>query len=83
MGAAQQATAGSAPSMSTSAKQIPRLSPGKKCLASLAEMRQPDFVTCMDEINRVAREGGLTEYHTYRRLWEYPWSWRTTPGRCT
>src|SRR5260370_17577114 len=29
----------------------------------------------MEELNVVARRGGLTEYTTYSRIWEYPWLW--------
>jgi ubiquinone/menaquinone biosynthesis C-methylase UbiE len=29
----------------------------------------------MDDLNGVARRGGLSEYKTYSRIWEYPWLW--------
>jgi SAM-dependent methyltransferase len=46
-----------------------------KRLASLRELRQESFARCVDEINRIARQGGLLEYTTYSRIWEYPWVW--------
>jgi SAM-dependent methyltransferase len=30
----------------------------------------------MLELNRVAQRGGLIEYTTYSRVWEYPWLWQ-------
>ena len=46
-----------------------------KQLARLDEMQQETFARCMEEINHVARLGGLMEFTTYSRLWEYPWLW--------
>lgn len=54
-----------------------------KRLAQLDEMRQENFVRCMEEINHIARQGGLLEYSTYSRLWEYPWLWFALTQFCT
>jgi SAM-dependent methyltransferase len=29
----------------------------------------------MEDINQIAHKGGLVEYITYSRIWEYPWLW--------
>lgn len=47
----------------------------EKILASYSELRDPRAVAFMEELNVVARSGGLTEYITYSRIWEYPWIW--------
>lgn len=46
-----------------------------KQLARLDELRHPRFTGTMGEINQTARKGGLREYTTYSRVWEYPWLW--------
>jgi SAM-dependent methyltransferase len=46
-----------------------------KHLARLQELQQDVFVRCMEAINETARRGGLREYTTYSRIWEYPWAW--------
>ncbi len=46
-----------------------------KQLARLNEMNSAEYVRQLEAINRVARRGGLTEYTTYSRMWEYPWLW--------
>lgn len=38
-------------------------------------MQSPRWVSFMEELNDVARRGGLAEYKTYSRIWEYPWLW--------
>lgn len=44
-----------------------------KQLARLAEAQGGVFVRRMEEINEIARRGGLKECRTYSRIWEYPW----------
>jgi SAM-dependent methyltransferase len=46
-----------------------------KQLARLEDSHHPDYIMCMEEINKIAHEGGLQEYTTYCRIWEYPWVW--------
>jgi SAM-dependent methyltransferase len=47
----------------------------KKLLANYPEISDPRWVNFMNELNDVARRGGLAEYKTYSRVWEYPWFW--------
>jgi len=47
----------------------------EKTLALYSELCEPRAVAFMEELNVVARRGGLTEYTTYSRIWEYPWLW--------
>ena len=49
--------------------------PMKKVLASYPEISTPRWANFMDELNDVARRGGLAEYKTFSRVWEYPWLW--------
>jgi SAM-dependent methyltransferase len=46
-----------------------------KLLAKHAEISEPRWIGFMNELNDVARRGGLAEYKTYSRVWEYPWLW--------
>lgn len=46
-----------------------------KVLAKYSELSDPRWVSFMDELNSTARRGGLCEYKTYSRIWEYPWLW--------
>jgi 2-polyprenyl-3-methyl-5-hydroxy-6-metoxy-1,4-benzoquinol methylase len=47
----------------------------KKILAKHAEIADPRWMNFMSELNDVAHRGGLAEYKTYSRVWEYPWLW--------
>ena len=47
----------------------------KKLLANYPEISEQRWTSFMDELNDVARRGGLAEYKTYSRVWEYPWLW--------
>jgi SAM-dependent methyltransferase len=47
----------------------------KKLLANYPDISDPRWTGFMDELNAVARRGGLAEYKTYSRVWEYPWLW--------
>lgn len=46
-----------------------------KRLAVISEQRNHDYVQIMRQINEVAVHGGLRQFDTYSRLWEYPWVW--------
>jgi SAM-dependent methyltransferase len=47
----------------------------KKLLAKYPEISDERWVNFMNELNDVARRGGLAEYKSYSRVWEYPWLW--------
>ncbi|MBV9885300.1 MAG: class I SAM-dependent methyltransferase [Acidobacteria bacterium] len=47
----------------------------KKLLAKFSEISNQRWANFMDELNDVARRGGLAEYKSYSRVWEYPWLW--------
>ncbi len=47
----------------------------KKLLAKFSEISNWRWANFMDELNHVARRGGLAEYKSYSRVWEYPWLW--------
>jgi SAM-dependent methyltransferase len=47
----------------------------KKLLANYPEISDERWVSFMNELNEVARRGGLAEYKSYSRVWEYPWLW--------
>lgn len=47
----------------------------KKTLATAVELQSESWVSCMKEINEIARSSDLEEYLTYSRIWEYPWIW--------
>jgi SAM-dependent methyltransferase len=47
----------------------------KKLLANYPDISDTRWVNFMNELNDVARRGGLAEYKSYSRVWEYPWLW--------
>ncbi len=47
----------------------------KKLLANYTDISTVRWVSFMKELNDVARRGGLAEYKSYSRVWEYPWLW--------
>jgi SAM-dependent methyltransferase len=47
----------------------------KKLLANYSDIWDERWVSFMNELNDVARRGGLAEYKSYSRVWEYPWLW--------
>jgi SAM-dependent methyltransferase len=47
----------------------------QKVLAKYEEITATRWTDFMSELNSVARRGGLAEYQTYSRIWEYPWLW--------
>jgi len=46
-----------------------------KQLATLIELQSHRYERIMKQINEIAIRGGLQEYITYSRIWEYPWLW--------
>src|SRR6267143_3090200 len=46
-----------------------------KHLARRSELENPRYVAFMEELNHVALLGGLQEYTTFCRIWEYPQMW--------
>ncbi len=58
---------------SSGVNNMPDLMGGKQ-ISRLDELQSLGFQNCLEEINQTARQGGLQEYYTYSRIWEYPWA---------
>jgi SAM-dependent methyltransferase len=46
-------------------------------LASVDELRSPDFRSFMSEVNGFAQEHGLRVHTNWSKVWEYPWVWQS------